>query len=183
MKEVNVFELHVCWKAPWWSRYFNAYAYFKAETESFCISQDSSVVINSGISSKLWWRIKWANLLVQLEMPHHSAVLLVQVNLAQTSTDTHVRPGSGDPRLQQEREARLVEPAGGLHGDEDVLQLQFRPGDMCALRARVTSGRAAPVASRVLRVLGRGWRLPDGPGERAGCRMMSHAAFGKAAGA
>lgn len=35
--------------------------------------------------------------------------------------------GSGDPRLQKERQTRSVEPAGGLHRDEDVLQLQTLP--------------------------------------------------------
>lgn len=39
------------------------------------------------------------------------------------TADTHMRLGSGDPRLQKERQTRLVEPPGGLHGDEDVLQL------------------------------------------------------------
>lgn len=39
------------------------------------------------------------------------------------TVDTHMRLGSGDPRLQKERQTRLAEPPGGLHGDEDVLEL------------------------------------------------------------
>lgn len=41
--------------------------------------------------------------------------------------ETHVRLGPGDPRVQQQREARLAEPARGLHRDEDVLLPESGP--------------------------------------------------------
>lgn len=98
-----------------------------------------------------------------------------------------MRLGSGDPRLQKERQARLVEPPGGLHGDEDVLQLQFRLGGVVrSFRSRLTVFPAAgAVPRRALRVFHRGWRLLDGAVRRAGCRLvlLSHAEFGEAAGA
>ncbi|KAK9540898.1 hypothetical protein VZT92_003317 [Zoarces viviparus] len=101
------------------------------------------------------------------------------------TTHTYVRLGSGDPRLQQERKTRLVEPPGGLHSDVDVLELQFRLCDMCCgpFSGPVSPDPpAAAVGSRVPRVpLGRGWSLLDGAVKRAGRRMVSHAQFGKAA--
>lgn len=106
-------------------------------------------------------------------MRYSSALLWVgRVLLTVTESlrfaDTHVRFGPGNPRLQKERQARLVEPAGGLHGDEDVLQLQFRLGDTCAFR-----DRGAAVLTRFLRVVGR--NLPDGMSVTGAC-------FDKAAG-
>lgn len=85
-------------------------------------------------------------------------------NYLRGGTDTHMRLGPGDPRLQKERQARLVEPPGGLHGDEDVLQLQLPLGD-----ARAFSGPASRV---LLRAPGHGWsRLDAGAAERAGCEL------------
>lgn len=94
-----------------------------------------------------------------------------------------MRFDSGDPRLHKKRKARLVELAGGLHSDEDVLQLQFGPGDMCPSRGRAPPAPAAAVSGRVVRVLGRCWSLLDGAVKRAGRRAVNHAGFGRAAGA
>lgn len=77
---------------------------------------------------------------------------------------THVRLGSGDPRLQKERQTRSVEPAGGLHRDEDVLQLHTLP-----------FGAMGRVPGKLL----------DGALKRAGRRTWSHGGgvFKRSAGA
>lgn len=79
-------------------------------------------------------------LMVQLALDRSSKVAKSEriVRPAHNSTDTtetHMRLGSGDPRLQKERKARLVKLPGGLHSDEDVLLLQFWLAD-----ARTLSG-------------------------------------------
>lgn len=81
-----------------------------------------------------------------------------------------MRLGSGDPRLQKERQARLVEPPGGLHSDKDVLQPQFRLRDvMCTVRSMLTVfPTAGAVLRRALRVSYRGWSPLDGAVTRAG---------------
>lgn len=92
-----------------------------------------------------------------------------------------MRLRSGDPRLQEERQARLVEPPGGLHSDEDVLQRQFTLGDTDD-RGHTSSdpiGAAAAGPGRALRVPARGGSLLDGALERA----AGLSRFGGAAGA
>lgn len=93
---------------------------------------------------------------------------------------THVRFGSGDPRLQKERQTRPVEPPGGLHSDEDVRLLQAWLGDRCTLGRWVSfklSSAAAAVPARVLRVLDREAL------HRSLRRLVERTEFGKAAGA
>lgn len=92
-------------------------------------------------------------------------IIIVKATHDNTDINTHMRSSSGDPRLQKERKTRLMEPPGGLHSDEDVLQLQFRPGHMCR---RVSPIAASAVVSRVLCVFGRGWSLLGGVVLRTG---------------
>lgn len=64
---------------------------------------------------------------------------------AGSSISTDLSSGPGDPGVQQQVQARPVEPAGGLHGDEDLLQLQPWPGGVGGGHG---GGRWGPGASR-----------------------------------
>lgn len=80
--------------------------------------------------------------------------------------------GSGDPSLQKKRKARLMEPAGGLHCDEDVPQLQPLRGDLdVRVSPALIPGLGLPPAA-----VGKS-HIPRGAEARAGGRMRQHADF------
>lgn len=118
-------------------------------------------------------------------------MLHVFVNTCMTEEDkqqqqlrtTYMRFGPRDPRLQKEREPRLVEPAGGLHSYVDVLQLQLG-GQSNSWTVRHCApdrmlGLSSAAGHGALRVLGGG--LLDEAARRVWCRGPIHAHSGKAA--
>lgn len=145
----------------------------------FCLDHDPGLQVTSFINQELFWRSVQMNYLDKttfLSLTRKDAFNTRQEKLGEKvqqlpgtggtrpPAKPHLSPGLGDPGLEEQVQPTPVVLPRGLHGDEDILQLQAlpgraqaalprrlraaRPGTRPAARLRPCAGQAAPPGLR-----------------------------------